>query len=618
MNAQDIKTVKLVINSDQAQQKLDDINKKLETARQKRAEAFERGDAKALQTYTREVKNLERQAKRMQSRAQTVEKVLKNLDKATPKELKETIKEINKELESGNVERGSDQWKTLTRALTEARTELNKISEETKAAEIGLDKWGNKWVGFSTIITYAKDILSNALNTMQGYVEEFAEMDEHLANVTKYTGMSREEVEELNEAFKRMDTRTSRAALNDLAADAGRLGIQSKQQVLDFVDAANVLNVALGEDLGEGAVKNIGKLAQLFGDSERMGLKQAMLATGSTINELAQSSSANEGYIMDFTARLSGMARQAGMTQAQVMGLASVMDQSMVNAEEGSTALNRLIQELYTKPAEMAKAVGLDVKKFTTLVKQDANAALLEFASAAQKLGGMDALAPRMAELQLTGVGVTKVITSLANNLELVRNTQLQATEAFAQADSVQKEYDKANNTTQAQLEKSKQKLADLRTELGEKLMPVFTTATNGLTAFLQALMAVGTFAAQNIGILSTLTISVFFIHNSRKNLYGCRNNQKYSCFNVFTSSGHCTCSRIDAHCQLCQTNRKCRIVTRRTDETERHHAGQPLCCSAGSCSCCNRSGVSAGFANQRTDPRTTIAKRDTGRQHGT
>ena len=511
MNAQDIKTVKLVINSDQAQQKLDDINKKLETARQKRAEAFERGDGKALQTYTREIKILKRQAERMQSRAQTVEKVLKNLDKATPKELKKTIKELNRELENGNVERGSEQWKTLTRTLAKARAELDKINSEMKVAkeneETGLAAFGKKWVGITSIVNTVSQAFESALDSMQGYVEEFAEMDEHLANVTKYTGMSREDVEELNEAFKRMDTRTSRAALNDLAADAGRLGIQSKQQVLDFVDAANVLNVALGEDLGEGAVKNIGKLAQLFGDSERMGLKQAMLATGSTINELAQSSSANEGYIMDFTARLSGMARQAGMTQAQVMGLASVMDQSMVNAEEGSTALNRLIQELYTKPAEMAKAVGLDVKKFTTLVKQDANAALLEFASAAQKLGGMDALAPRMAELQLTGVGVTKVITSLANNLELVRNTQLQATEAFSQADSVQKEYDKANNTTQAQLEKSKQKLADL--ELGEKLMPVFTTATNGLTAFLQALMAVGTYAVQNIGAVSSLAFSI-------------------------------------------------------------------------------------------------------------
>ncbi len=82
-----------------------------------------------------------------------------------------------------------------------------------------------------------------------------------------------------------MDTRTARAQLNDLAGDAGRLGITSKQQILDFVEAADQINVALGEDLGEDAVKNIGKLAQLFGDADAMGLKQAMLATGSVINE---------------------------------------------------------------------------------------------------------------------------------------------------------------------------------------------------------------------------------------------------------------------------------------------------------------------------------------------
>lgn len=117
-----------------------------------------------------------------------------------------------------------------------------------------------------------------------------------MAGVSKHTGMSAEEVDELNEAFKAMDTRTSREALNDLAADAGRLGIQGKQAVLDFVNAADIINVALGEDLGERAVKNIGKIAQLFGDADRMELKQAMLATGSVINELAQTSSASEGY----------------------------------------------------------------------------------------------------------------------------------------------------------------------------------------------------------------------------------------------------------------------------------------------------------------------------------
>ncbi|MFR1988260.1 MAG: hypothetical protein ACLS29_09505 [Prevotellamassilia sp.] len=39
-------------------------------------------------------------------------------------------------------------------------------------------------------------------------------MAEHMAGVSKYTGMTAKEVDELNEAFKQMDTRTSREAGN--------------------------------------------------------------------------------------------------------------------------------------------------------------------------------------------------------------------------------------------------------------------------------------------------------------------------------------------------------------------------------------------------------------------
>ena len=52
MNNNDIKTVTLTINSEQAQRKLDDINRRLEQARLKRQDAFDRGDDKALQAYT--------------------------------------------------------------------------------------------------------------------------------------------------------------------------------------------------------------------------------------------------------------------------------------------------------------------------------------------------------------------------------------------------------------------------------------------------------------------------------------------------------------------------------------------------------------------------------------
>ena len=512
MNAQDVRTVRLVINSDQAKQKLDDINKRLEEARKKKQEAFERGDAEGISAYTKEIQKLEREARKMQTRAQVVERTLRNLDKATPKELNDTIKEINRQLNSGAVERGSEQWKSLTNSISAARAELKKIQDEQLASgekTTFLAKWGQRWVGLTSIIDTATNAISNFMGTLDGYVNEYAEIAEHMAGVSKYTGMSAEEVDELNEAFKRMDTRTSRAALNDLAADAGRLGIQSKAEVLDFVEAANMLNVALGEDLGEGAVRNIGKLAELFGDSEKMGLKQAMLATGSTINELAQSSSANEGYIMDFTARLSGMAKQAGMTQAQVMGLAAVMDQAMVNAEEGSTALSRLIQVLYKEPEKLAKAVGLNVQEFSELVKKDANAALLEFAQAAERLGGMDKLAPILGDLSLTGAGVTKVITSLANSIDKVRATQQQATEAFNEATSAQREYDAANNTVQARLEKAQEQLANIRQEIGKRLLPIQERATASLTAFLQTLMAFAGILANNTWIIVTAAAAV-------------------------------------------------------------------------------------------------------------
>ncbi len=175
-----------------------------------------------------------------------------------------------------------------------------------------------------------------------------------------------------------MDTRTARAQLNDLAGDAGRLGITSKQQILDFVEAADQIYVALGEDLGEDAVKNIGKLAQMFGESDRLGLRGAMLATGSVINELAQSSSAAEGYIMEFANRLAGVGNQAGLSQAQIMAFGSVLDQNAVNVEKGATALQNVFTALFKNPAKMAQAAGLEVQKFTELLSTDANAALID------------------------------------------------------------------------------------------------------------------------------------------------------------------------------------------------------------------------------------------------
>ena len=520
-----IKTVTLAINSEQAQRKLDEINKKLEEARKKKSEAFDRGDGKALQAYAKEIKSLEAQSARLQSRASTVKKVLENLDKATPRELKATIKEINRELNSGSVKRGEKQWKELTRALQETKAELKKISDEQKAAESsfgwgGLSKkisdWGTNWSGLTVILDSALSKLSAAKEFMEQFVNEYAEMAEHESGVAKYTGLAKEDVDALNESFKQLDTRTPREKLNDLAADAGRLGIQSKEAVLDFVEAADQINVALGEDLGEDAVKNIGKLAQMFGTDKTMGLKQAMLSTASVINELAQSSSASEGYIMEFTNRLAGVGNQAGMSQAQLMGLASVMDQNQVAVEKGATALQNVLTALFKDPAKMAKAAGLEVEAFTKKLSVDANGALLEFLQALNSAGGMDRLTPMLAEMGLNGAGVTQTLSTLAGKLSDVKVAQTEAARAFEEGTSCTNEFMASNKTAKAELEKAQKKVKDLRVELGERLYPVFTSMNNAvvvaapvLRGLISLLGTVVSFVGENARAIVTATVAV-------------------------------------------------------------------------------------------------------------
>lgn len=507
----DIKTVQLIVNSEQAKSKIAELNKQLDVAKQKKLDAFRMGDAKGIEVYSKEIQKLEHQLTKAQTRGETITKTLKGLDKATPNELKRTIRELTKELNSGKIERGSKEWETLNEALSECNGELKKIKEESKALEkLGPAEWGEKWIGFIGTLKMGYDLMVQVKNSMGEYVDAYMQMAEAESQVTKYTGMTAEEVKELNEEFKKMDTRTSREQLNALAGDAGRLGITGKQGVLDFVEAADMINVALGEDLGEDAVKNIGKLAQLFGDDDKMGLKQAMISTGSVINHLGSISSASESYIVDFTGRLSSMAATAKMSQADVMGLAAVLDQGMVASEQASTALSSIIQKLHKDTSGMASAVGLNVQEFATLLKTDANEALMTWLDAVNKMGGMDVIAPLLGDLKLAGAGVSKTIATLAGNIDLVRTTQEEANKAFQEGTSILSEVEKANSTPLAQQEKLQKQLHDLKVQLGEELYPTWQ-AGMGLTSQMVSLLStlisfVGQYGKQILAVTALLS----------------------------------------------------------------------------------------------------------------
>lgn len=432
------------------------------------------------------------------------------IDNSVPA-IQKKIRELTRDVKKMTI--GTEEYNKTVKSISELNSILAEhkrairgVAEESKSLGQRLSSvadFFNKW--YYSLQT-GLDALGGVTTTIRQCVKDFADMEEAMADVRKYTGQTAEQVHEMNEDFKRMDTRTSREQLNALAGAAGRLGITNQKMIEEFVDGADKINVALGDDLGEGAVDKIGKLAHMFGEDENKGLRGAMLATGSAVNDLAQSSSVNAGYIVDFTADLSGVAIQAGMTQAQIMGLASALDQNMQEEATASTVFSQLITKMYQEPARFATLAGEDVKEFTKLLKTNANEALLKFLSAMQATGGFDKMAPLFSEMKLEGTRAVGVLSSVATHLDQVREAQKVAFNAYNEGNSVIEEFNVQNNTVQAGIDKAKKKFLDLSVELGEKLLPliqkgistgsmvvkILSTVTNFVIAHRKALITLG------------------------------------------------------------------------------------------------------------------------------
>lgn len=403
------------------------------------------------------------------------------IGKLSLKELGNRQRELNAILR--NLDPSLPQWKQYNQQLKEVNARIRELRNEAKETQFSISKLADGFNRYATIGASVIASLTGVALTARKCVDEYAQMEEAQSQVIKYTGMTKEETEALNESFKQMDTRTPREELNRLAGEAGKLGISSRDQVLEFVEAADMINVALGEDLGEDAVKNIGKLSQMFGDGSRT-LKEDMLAIGSAVNQVAQSSSASEPYLVEFTARMGGVAKQADLAVTDVMGFASALDQNMLRSEMASTALRSLILKIYQEPAKYAKLAGMDVQEFVNLVNTDVNEALLQFLGTLGKMGGMAQMSPILKEMKLSGAEAAGVISALAGNIDQVRREQENANQAFIDGTSIIKENKVQNSTVQAELDKAKKRFKDIRIELGEQLLPVmkYMVSTGSLT----------------------------------------------------------------------------------------------------------------------------------------
>ena len=499
-------SVNLTINGQQAEQTLVNLKQAALNLTNEIAKAAAAGDKVTLKKLRRELNDTNRKIKEIESATMQVDAVMRRLDKATPRDLQKSLATLNKQLDY--MERGSNAWNEQVKKIKLVKNEISKVNAELGKSQTMLERFNNTWQRWQTVAVGGVAALTGAVMAGKQAVQMYAEMDQEMASVRKYTGLTAEQVEHLNEEFKKIDTRSSREQLNQLAQEAGRLGKTSEKDVLGFVRAADQINVAL-DDLGEGATLQLSKLTNIFGDEERLGTEQSLLAVGSVINELSQNCTASAGYLSSFAQRLAGVGAQAGMTVPQIMAFGAVLDSQGQKVEMSATALSKLIMNLFKETETIATATGLNLNEFNAALQRSTNEGLLMLLRRLHELGGMDVLAPVFKDMGENGARASAVISALAGNIDMLIWEQEEANKAYEEATSVTKEFNVQNTTVQADLDKARKGFKEMAIQLGQELAPVMKHFVSSTSASMRVLLTMIKFIKENKVAITSLAAAI-------------------------------------------------------------------------------------------------------------
>ncbi|MDE6272914.1 MAG: phage tail tape measure protein [Muribaculaceae bacterium] len=514
----------LSVNGKQAASMMTQMTQKAEALRKKLAAAQNEKivDSKKVKRIQSELNQTERVISQLQNRTAGAEQVLRRLDKASPKELNRSLKQLQQQL--NGIQRGSAAWNAQIAKIKAVKAELQRVNATMQTQQSMWARMNNAFNTMQASIMAVVAALGSLVMAGRKAVNTYAEMEEAIWNTVKYTRMSRDQVDDLNNIFKGIDTRLGREQLNLLAQEGGRLGFNTIESVKQYVEAAQIINVALC-DLGEGATQTIAKISNIFGMQQAYGVKDAMLKIGSTVNHLSQNCTAAKPFIVEFAQRMAGIGSTAKMTIPEIMAFAATLDAHGQKVEMSATALQRVIMNLFKAPGEMAKKVGLESNQFIETLNKSVTDGVMMFLEQLNKLGEDKALAilsPLFKDLGFDGARVAGVLANLSSHLDFLKWQMGEAAEAFRKGTSATNEFNIFNNTAKANIEKARYTMHELAVELGEQLYPVMKHVYTSGSLMMRTLKVIVNFFVQNWEVIK-LAAGSLLVYNGLLLIYNTR-----------------------------------------------------------------------------------------------
>jgi len=416
------------------------------------------GTAKAKQ-MKKDIDELTSSIKDCETDMEKVNKVVKSLSEASLSQLRTALKQVEKEMShtAGNspkVQELRKKYEALTGQISKLKGEMglmtNSINGQASAWKTTIRNI-TTYFGLFQLVSFARDKMTKMFKMN-------LEFSDQIANIRKVSGLAVEDINLLTQNLAKIDTRTTIQELNDIAYAGAKLGLGKYgiEGLEGFVKAANQVNVALKEDLGSDALTALSKITEVMGLIPKMGVERSMLAVGSAMFQLSATSTATSNNIVEFTKRLTGMARTAGITTDQLLAIGSAADSMYLMPEVASTAFSKLINSLQKNHNLIEKALEIEPGTINNLYStgKTMDALVLIFEKMREK-GNMNALQDVFKPLGSEGARLTNVMVTMAQNVDFLKAHLEVSKKAFAEATAVTNEYNIQQETAAALMERA-------------------------------------------------------------------------------------------------------------------------------------------------------------------
>lgn len=358
--------------------------------------------------------------------------------KASINELKQAYNQLSEEL---------NQLNTKSKEFNEKQKDLKDLKKNIDNATGAISKHGNSWqtavknltayVGLFGVFNAIKDTVTSA-------IKKNFEYSSSLTDIRKVSGLTMQDVNKLSEELAKIDTRTSIDGLAQLAYEGAKLGMgkYGVDGMAQFVKAADKINVAIGEEMGEEALPALSKMVETMGLIPKMGIEKAMLATGSAMFKLSSTSTSTSTNIVEFAKRLTGVSRTAGITADQLLALGSASDSLFLMPEVSATAMSKFIVALQKNHNLIEKDLGIQQGTIKNMYAaghaMDAIVLVLE---KMRDKGNMNALGDIFKDVGSDGQRLITSMVTMSKNVDVLKDHLYESKEAFEEATAVTNEY---------------------------------------------------------------------------------------------------------------------------------------------------------------------------------